>query len=196
MMNKAVFLDRDGVLNKNVFYKDSGEWESPRTLDDFVFIDGVFDPLETLLDNGYNLFIVTNQPSFAKGKTTKKHIDEILDFCLNELRAHNINIRKLFCSYNHPDSIYPEYAGPCNYRKPATGSIIEAQKGFNLDLENSWIVGDRETDVECGRNASIKTIRIKADYLDELPGQTKADYTACNLSDAMKIILNKTQSKG
>ena len=73
-INKAVFLDRDGVINKNIFYKDSNEWESPRNISDFYLLDNVIESLNLLQNHNFLLFIVTNQPSYAKGKTSLEEL--------------------------------------------------------------------------------------------------------------------------
>ena len=183
--NKAVFLDRDGVINKNIFYPSSNEWESPRVLEDFKFIDGVFSSLEKLQEKRFLLFIVTNQPSYAKGKTTLRDLKKILDFCEKEFAKNNIIITKTYCSFNHPSSIIPKLAMACKYRKPSPGALLEAAKDFDIDLTKSWMIGDRKTDVECGKNAGTKTIRI----ISENNSNSNADFIVANITEATKIIL-------
>lgn len=187
-MKKAVFLDRDGVLNKNVFYSSSGEWESPRTISDFVFIDGVFSALKKLQDNGYLLFIVTNQPSYAKGKTAMRDLQEILDFCKSELLKNEIVISKIYCSFSHPKSVIPELKD-CRYRKPSPEAILEAAREFSIDLESSWMIGDRVTDVECGKSAGVRTIFVSPDYENYQTTCIGADFNVSSLTEAVVKIL-------
>jgi D-glycero-D-manno-heptose 1,7-bisphosphate phosphatase len=163
VMNKAIFLDRDGVINNNIFYYDTNEWESPRLVSEFQFIDGAIPAIKKLQDTGFLLFIVTNQPSAAKGKTTIQDLKKILNFCENELQKNGIKITKIYCSFNHPKSIIPELAKECKYRKPSAGGLLEAQQEFNLDMKNSWMIGDRDTDIECGKIACVNTIKIAPD---------------------------------
>lgn len=189
-MQKAVFLDRDGVLNKNIFYPSSSAWESPRIVQEFEFLDGVIPSLKKLQDAGFLLFIVTNQPSYAKGKTTLCDLQKILSFCQNELLKIDISITKIYCSFNHPKSKIPELAVECKYRKPAAGALLEAKKEFNLDMKNSWMIGDRETDVECGKAAQVKTIFITPDYSQKKITSETADFNALNITEAVSIITN------
>lgn len=190
-MNKAVFLDRDGVINKNVYYKSTGEWESPRTLAEFQLIDGAIGALKQIQNAGYLLFIVTNQPSYAKGKTTLEELKSINQNLLGVLLSHNIIIKKLYVSYSHSNSVIPELAVEDKYRKPSPQALLEAAKEFNIDLSQSWMVGDRETDVECGIRAGAKTIQITPDYETTLKINSKATHNCLNIKDAASIITSQ-----
>jgi len=190
--SKAVFLDRDGVLNKNVWYDDSKEWESPRVLADFTFRENVPEALKRLQSEGYLLFIVTNQPSYAKGKTTLAHLHEILQHCIASLHKEGIAIKKTYCSFHHPKSIVPELAAPCPYRKPSPQALLDAIRDYRLDAAQCWMIGDRDTDIECGMAAGVKTIRIAPDYETAGPAQPKAGRNgmklAMNLAEAVDHI--------
>ena len=170
-------MDRDGVLNQNIFYQDTNEWESPRRLSEFKFVDGAILAIKKLQDAGFLLFIVTNQPSYAKGKATLRDLKKILRFCENELQKNDIKITKIYCSFNHPKSIILELAKECKYRKPSAGALLEAEQEFNLDMKNSWMIGDRDTDIECGKTAGVKTIKIAPDAV-------------LNISEAVNKIIN------
>ncbi len=188
MDNKAVFLDRDGVINKNIFYDSSGEWESPRVIAEFEFINGSVEAMRELQDLGYRLFIATNQPSYAKGKTGLKDLQEIITYCENSLRQSGVFIEKTYCSFNHPKSIVPELAGFCKYRKPSAGALLEAQAEFGLDMAESWMIGDRATDIECGNTAGVHTIRVSPDYEQQMPDDKNADFNAFDMRQATEII--------
>jgi len=184
--NKAVFLDRDGVINKNIYYKDSNEWESPRKTSDFYLLDGVVESLQELQENNYLLFIVTNQPSYAKGKTSLKSLQEIIELTDKTMKNNNINIIKTYCSFKHKDSIYKEFLTPCEYRKPKIGSLVDAKENYKIILENSWMIGDRDTDIECGLKAKTKTIKINN---KQEKNNKYAFYNVKNLQEAKNKIL-------
>lgn len=187
-INKAVFLDRDGVINKNIFYDDSKEWESPRNVSDFFLLDDVIESLDLLQKNNYLLFIVTNQPSYAKGKTSLNELKKIMKYTEEILLNNNIKIKDIYCSFKHKDSIYKEFLTPCDYRKPGIASLLEAKKKYNVNLESSWFIGDRDTDVECGINGGTKTIKIKLPHEED---NMMADFNVKNIKEAsLKIIDN------
>jgi D-glycero-D-manno-heptose 1,7-bisphosphate phosphatase len=188
----AIFLDRDGVINKNVFYHDTEEWESPRTPGEFAFIEGAVTAIQRLHQAGYTLFIVTNQPSYAKGKTTLENLKQILEDCVLKLRKAGIPIVHAYCSYAHPQSVVPELKFDCPYRKPAPGALLQAAQDYNIDLKKSWMIGDRETDIECGYAAGVRTIRVAPDYQQfTRPDSRLATENALNLVKAADIILTK-----
>ena len=190
--NKAIFLDRDGVINKNIYYKDSNEWESPREISDFKLQDNVIESLNILQKYHFLLFIVTNQPSYAKGKTSLENLNEILDYTKNILKKNSINIQKIYCSYKHKDSIYDAFKTPCEFRKPSIGALLDAEKNFDINLSQSWTIGDRDTDIECGIKAGTKTIKIN---LINGSSNKDANYNVSNLQEASKKILkNLTNS--
>ena len=148
--NKAIFLDRDGVINveKNYLYK----------IEDFEFIDGVIEALKYLQDKGYLLFIITNQSGINRGYYTKKDFYKLTDWMLSELKKHNIEISQVeFCPHTPNEN--------CNCRKPKTGMIENILKNYNIDLENSWLIGDKESDIKTALNAKIKnTIQVKSGH--------------------------------
>jgi D-glycero-D-manno-heptose 1,7-bisphosphate phosphatase len=189
IIRKAVFLDRDGVINKNVFYHSSNEWESPRILNDFCFIDGALEAIRKLYKNGFKIFIVTNQPSYAKGKTTLKSLKKIMKFCNEKIRAHDIKITKTYINFNHPRAIHTNYRKFCVYRKPSPQAIIDAINKHNLIKEYCWIIGDRDTDIECGISANINTIKVKPDYEKILIKNKVAKYNANDITEAVELIL-------
>ena len=189
-LNKAVFFDRDGVLNKNIYYKDTNEWESPRLLKDLKIFKNIYKSLYILQKNNYKIFIVTNQPSYAKGKTTLKNLKLIQKKINNYFKENSVNISKVYCSYKHKDSIYKKYKTPCCYRKPNTGSLVEAKNKYNLDLSRCWIIGDRETDIEFGCKKNLKTIRIINKKESSKIIKTNANFKAKNTEEAVKIIVD------
>ncbi|MBD3842389.1 MAG: D-glycero-beta-D-manno-heptose 1,7-bisphosphate 7-phosphatase [Campylobacterales bacterium] len=141
-MNKALFLDRDGVINKekNYLYKK----------EDFEFIDGVFETCKYFQDRGYLIIIITNQAGIARGKYTEEDFEILTKWMIKEFNNKNIKISKVYHCPHHPD-----FSGECECRKPKSKMILDAQKEFDIDLENSILVGDKNSDIEAGINAGI-----------------------------------------
>lgn len=142
-MRKALFLDRDGVINKekNYLYK----------IEDFEFIDGVFDTCRYFQDLGYLIIVITNQAGIARGKYTEKDFDILTTWMIKEFEKEKITISKVYHCPHHPD-----FSGECACRKPNTGMLIQAQNEFDLDLSQSILVGDKNSDIEAGIKAGVK----------------------------------------
>jgi len=141
-MKKALFLDRDGVINKekNYLYK----------IEDFEFIDGVFETCKYFQDKGYLLVIITNQAGIARGKYSEDDFEKLTLWMLEQFKENGIQITQVYHCPHHPD-----FSGECSCRKPKSGMILEAQKEFEIDLKNSILVGDKNSDIEAGINAEI-----------------------------------------
>lgn len=141
-MNKALFLDRDGVINKekNYLYK----------IEDFEFIDGVFDTCRYFQDKGYLIIIITNQAGIARGKYTENDYEVLTIWMTNQFERENIKVSKVYHCPHHPD-----FSGECECRKPNIGMLLEAQTDFNIDMSQSILVGDKNSDIEAGINAGI-----------------------------------------
>ena len=182
---RAVFLDRDGVLNRNVFNPLTGTYESPHRAEDFELLPGVLEGLALLQRTGYRLILVSNQPSYAKRKTSLAAIRAIHQRLACALDGAGILFDAFCYCLHHPDGTIPEFSGRCQCRKPSPYFLLQAKARFDLDLANSWMIGDRETDVLCGLAAGVRTIRVAADHPGPGSGQpTAAERTARDLADA------------
>ncbi|HWZ11954.1 MAG TPA: HAD family hydrolase [Acidobacteriaceae bacterium] len=188
---RAVFLDRDGVINKNVYYESTGEWESPRSPDHFEIADGVLDVLRELQSAGFLLFVVSNQPNYAKGKAAMETLNAIHQRLADALDQAGIHFSGFYYCYHHPEGIVPSHSFECDCRKPSPHFLMHAASEFHINLADSWIVGDRDTDIQCGHAAGTRAIRI----IDELGnGLEKADYNVSDLAAAAEIILRESTS--
>jgi len=143
---KAVFLDRDGVINKEKNFVTS--WE------EFEFIDGIFENINRLNKAGFLVIIVTNQSGISRGFYTEETLKEIHNKMMRIMKENEARIDDIFYC--------PHYDDNCNCRKPKPGMILEAAKKHNIDLSKSWVIGDSERDIEAGRRAGCKTILVKA----------------------------------
>jgi D-glycero-D-manno-heptose 1,7-bisphosphate phosphatase len=156
---KAIFLDRDGTINKYVGFL--------RNIDDFELIDGVAEAIKKINSSGYLTIVVTNQPVIARGEVTFEQLNEIhnkMETLLGESGAYLDGI--YFCPH-HPHKGYEgevaELKIDCDCRKPKAGMLFKAAEDFNIDLSKSWIVGDGENDILCGKNAGCHTASIGED---------------------------------
>lgn len=183
-MAKAVFLDRDGVISANVFYADTGEVEAPRTAGDFTILPGALQAMKQLADAGFLLFLVSNQPNQAKRKATAADHDAIQAKLVTALGAAGIGIEEFFYCFHHPKGIEPSLSGPCDCRKPSPYFLNKARTAHDLDMTQSWMVGDRDTDIACGKAAGVRTISIAEDARS-----MGADHAAASLAQAGRIIL-------
>jgi D-glycero-D-manno-heptose 1,7-bisphosphate phosphatase len=149
LKNKAVFLDRDGVINRetgrHVF--DTGS---------FVINNGVFEALSLLKTRGYILIVISNQSGIARGLYTHDHVREVHAMLIKELKARGIELTEIYYCPHHPS------AGNCLCRKPGSLLIEKAIARFNIDPRMSWMVGDRERDIEAARRAAVRGILIQS----------------------------------
>ena len=148
-MNKAVFLDRDGVVNveKNYVYK----------IEDFEFMPGIFDLCKKYQQNGYLLFVITNQAGIARGYYTEEQFHVLKDWMIKQFEKQGILITKVYFCPHHPD-----FTGECECRKPNPGLILQAAKEFDIDLSESILIGDKESDIEAGESAGVRmNINVK-----------------------------------
>lgn len=169
---KAVFLDRDGVINKLV--NRNGLAQAPYTLEEFELYPGVEEGLRIIKDAGYLAIIVTNQPDVARGWVKKENVDLINNKIKELLPIDDIKI----CFHTNADH--------CLCRKPMPGMLLDAAKEWQIDLSQSYMMGDRYGDVAAGKKAGCKTILIgKGDARGDYP---MPDYQADFLINAVKLI--------
>ncbi len=147
---KAVFLDRDGVLNQEM-----GDYV--RRLEDFHILDN-FDALKTLQDKGYMLLVATNQGGLAKGWYTEEELCKMHSHLKAVYAEHGVELTDFFYCPHHPN-----FTGDCDCRKPKPGLLLQGIEKYNVDPALSYFIGDRERDVEAGTAAGVKGILIDSD---------------------------------
>lgn len=149
---KAIFLDRDGTINKYVGFL--------RNIDDFELIEGVSEAIKMINQSGYLAIVVTNQPVIARGEVTWEELHEIHKKMETLLGKDGAYIDGIYICPHHPDKGFegerPEYKIDCDCRKPRPGLLLQAAKDFNIDLSRSIMIGDSKNDVEAGKNACCK----------------------------------------
>lgn len=149
--NIAIFLDRDGVLNKEVNYLSDPK--------DFQLLDGIIEALKIFKKKGYLLIIVTNQSGIAKGYFTEETLTAIHYKMEKILKNHEIFLDDIIYCPHHP-----KFTGECDCRKPKPGMIFQARDKHNIDLDKSFMVGDTLKDIEAGKNAGCKTVLVLTGY--------------------------------
>lgn len=189
-MKKAVFLDRDGVLNELVLNPATGEYEPPHSPNDLIIYPDVIESLRIIQEAGFDLFLVSNQPDYAKGKTTLENIHAVHTRFDHILTSGGIHFQEYYYCYHHPNGIVPEYSFSCECRKPKPYFLLKAALDYGVDLENSWMIGDRDTDIECGKAAGTRTILVEEAHSSGLRGSRKPECTTANLKEAVTIILD------
>lgn len=183
----ALFLDRDGVLNELVFYASSGEWESPRTPEDLRLLAGAGQALRALADQGWLLFLVSNQPSFAKGKTSLESLQAVAEALEARLAADGVRFCRTCYCFHHPESRVPGY-GPCLCRKPSPTFLLQAAQDFGLDLASSWMIGDQDLDLLCARNAGCRSVLIPCPASAGKRGQLRPTLTVPDLAALAELL--------
>jgi transaldolase len=173
-MVRAVFLDRDGVINRT--FVREGKPYPPRSLEEFVILDGVRDACRELKARGFTLVVATNQPDVGRGILARAVVEE-----MHAEMCHTLPIDRVEVCYDP--------GGPSDCRKPAPGMLLRAARALDIDLGKSYMVGDRWRDIDCGVAAGCKTIFIDNQYAEELHHQP--DFRVTNLLEATRLILEK-----
>ena len=157
---RAVFLDRDGVLNANVFYRDTGAWEAPRRVEDFRLLPGVVPTLKKLQTAGFVFVLVSNQPNEALGKSSRAELRAIHKAMAVSFEQHGVRFLDYCYCPHHPKAVVAKLGGLCRCRKPSPYWLFRAASRYGINLQTSWMVGDRTTDTACGAAAGVRSIRI------------------------------------
>ena len=147
MKRKALFLDRDGVINVDYGYV--------HRIIDFTFCEGIFTLSRKAIKKGYHLIVVTNQSGIARGYYNESSFLELSSWMCGEFKKKGAPISNVYFAPNHPVEGLGKYKISDNRRKPAPGMILEAAEEFNLDLRNSVLIGDKKTDIVAGLSAGI-----------------------------------------
>jgi D-sedoheptulose 7-phosphate isomerase len=179
--NRAVFLDRDGVINRP-FVRD-GKPFPPPTPQELELLPGVSEALHELKSHGYELLVVTNQPDVGRGKQSREALEAMHKALATSLPVDDI----LVCCHTDEDK--------CDCRKPLPGMLLEAGRRHNIDMASSFMVGDRWRDIEAGYNAGCKTILIDYGYSERAPDRVP-DLRVGSLREAADWIIRSTPRKG
>lgn len=181
-LRPAVFTDRDGTLNVQVIR--GGNPFAPETVEEFHLFPGVQDACRELHAAGFVLVVVTNQPDVTRGTQSLA----VVEAMHAKLRTLIPEIQRVEVCYASGDEVPPDPR-----RKPLPGLILDAARDLGLDLSRSWMIGDRWRDIDCGKNAGVRTVFIDFNYAEQL--RAAPDFTVCSFPDAARIILAQPEAR-
>lgn len=201
-MNKALFLDRDGTIVKEVEGKTPETLGYLLTVEEVELIEGSADAIALARKSGYKIIVITNQSAVARGWLTIEELNRINQRMYTLLLEANPEavIDALYYSPYHKDGIVEKYSIEHESRKPNTGMILSARKEHNIELSGSYMIGDSFSDMQTGVNAGLHNILVETGYgktahrkcLDE---KVKIDFIASNLFDAVKYIAKTGENR-
>ena len=176
MNQKALFLDRDGVINVDHGYVYK--------LEDFQFIDGIFDLCRYAFSKGYLIFVVTNQAGIGRGYYSEADFNFLTQWMSEEFLAQDVLISKVYYSPFHPKHGLGKYKKHDESRKPMPGMIHQAVREFGIDLSESTLIGDKGTDILAGQNAGVRTNILYNESSEVRPDSTLNCHFVSTLNEA------------
>ena len=195
MLNKAVFLDRDGIINEMVYSEEHGYVDTPSRTQQFKLINGVTKAIRIARALDYKIIIISNQPGIAKGYYDKATFGMMRKKMHKVLRKSHASVDDEFYCFHHPNAKIATYKKKCSCRKPSTGLIKKAIRIHNVDLKKSYFIGDGLVDMEAAKKANCRSIfvgnvnsTITALFKKK---DIEPEYIARNLLDAMYFIRDK-----
>lgn len=192
---KAVFLDRDGVINKLIYHHEHGILDSPFTVEQFALISGVGEAIKRLRRHRYRVVLVSNQPGIAKGHLTHETFEAIRERMNRMLAVHGARLDREYYCLHHPEAEVARLKVSCDCRKPAPGLLFRAAEDMGINLEQSWMVGDGITDIQAGKSAGCHTVligRMKCELCElMLKHNARPDFIAPGLEEAVRDIIEK-----
>lgn len=190
MKRPAVFLDRDGTINEEMGYINH--------LSRFVLLPRSSEAIRLLNQEGFLAIVVSNQSGVAKGYFPETLVQEINDHMRNLLKREGAFVDAIYYCPHHPSASVPSYRMTCQCRKPLTGLIRKAYDHHDIDMDRSFIIGDRLTDMEMARNAGLRGVLVKTGYgMGEIEhllpqGAVAPDHIAADLLEGVKWILESS----
>jgi D-glycero-D-manno-heptose 1,7-bisphosphate phosphatase len=183
------------VLNEGVPDPVSGELESPLQAGDVRLLAGAAEAAGRLAAAGYALVCVTNQPAAAKGKTTLEGLRAVHERVVELLAREGVELAASYLCLHHPEGVVPELAGRCDCRKPAPGMLLDAAEALELALNDSWMLGDTDSDVQAGQSAGCRTVLIGyPGSAHKRLGSVTPDLFASDLADGVAQLLDHDAS--
>lgn len=198
MARKAIFLDRDGVINAYVYNAEFGTVDSPNSPDEFTLTPGTGEAVAELNRLGFLVVVVSNQPGIAKGKFTPSVHEQVTAKMHAGIAAAGGKLDAVYYCLHHPDAALAAYKVRCECRKPLPGMLLEAAREWDIDLHNSYMIGDGITDIEAGRAAGTRTVFIgqSKPYIFEAFEKhgMQPDFMSPTLAGAVEIIKEQVAS--
>jgi D,D-heptose 1,7-bisphosphate phosphatase len=192
MKNKAIFVDRDGVINEVVYHSEMGIIDSPFTVEQFKLLPSVGKAINKFHKLGFLVILISNQPGMAKNQYSIDVFEKIEEKMKKELEKDNAKLDAQYYCFHHPEAKNKKYKKVCNCRKPKPGMILQATKDYDIDISKSWMIGDGINDIQAGTTAGCKTILIgnmKCDLCKIMEKKgVKPNFIVPNLYKAFLII--------
>ena len=191
-MNKAVFLDRDGVINELIYYGDMGRIDSPFTVKQFSLLPGVGEAINIINRLNFKPIVVSNQPGIARNNFSEEILAQTDIKMKRELAKSDAHLDGIYYCMHDPNGKNRKYRKVCDCRRPKPGLLIQASKDFDIDLKKSYMVGDELSDIQAGRSSGCKTIllgRMKCQLCKLMEDKgISPDIIVSNLVEAAKYI--------
>lgn len=159
-MRRAVLLDRDGVLNAAIYNPHEGKLDSPYTLDELQLLPGAAKAVRMINDMGFLVVVASNQPGVAKGKCDHAFLEAVNAALKAELTREGARLDAIYYCLHHPDACVESLRIRCDCRKPKPGLLFRAARELEIDLQQSFMVGDSAVDILAGRAAGCRTILL------------------------------------
>jgi D-glycero-D-manno-heptose 1,7-bisphosphate phosphatase len=187
-LNRALFLDRDGVINHDAGYTSHPE--------DFKFIDGIFDLCRTAKKMGYLLIVVTNQAGIGRGYYSEHDFLELTEWMCEQFEAQGVSITEVFFCPDHPEHGLGHYKNDSFDRKPNPGMVLRAAEKYQISLQGSIMIGDKESDMMAAKRAGIGVRwRFDLDEIVEKKVLGDATYQMCSLQEATVLLCGATTKR-
>lgn len=194
-MRRAVFLDRDGVINSMCYDPEHGTVDSPLTPEQFQLLPRSGEAIRLLKDAGFLCIVVSNQPIVAKGKSTLSLLNAITRQMHAALAKDGVKLDAVYYCLHHPQAVVDAYRMECECRKPKPGLLLQASRELGIDLARSYMIGDGLIDIQAGREVGCTTILLgsikcyKCKFMQAL--NTRPDFIAKDLFEAVELILER-----
>lgn len=194
-MKKTIFLDRDGIINELVYFPQAGIVDTPVNTNQVKLVFGIDELIRKAGKLGYLVIVISNQPAIGLHKISQKQFDLVDEKIRNLLLNKNLGLNAFYYCFHHPFAKLEKYKKICECRKPKTALFKKAAKEFNIDLSQSWMVGDGVDDIKAGKGAGCKTILLaninsteNLRIIEEQLGKIKPDFIIKKLPEALSII--------
>ncbi|MFC1950553.1 D-glycero-alpha-D-manno-heptose-1,7-bisphosphate 7-phosphatase [Chloroflexota bacterium] len=192
---KAIFLDRDGVINELIYHQEQGIIDSPFTAEQLRLLPGVGGAIKKLRDTGYKVILVSNQPGIAKEYMSEEAFDKIKQKMNDGLAEEGACLDGEYYCFHHPDAKIEILKASCGCRKPKPGLLLQAAEEMDIDLPQSWMIGDGLTDIKAGKDAGCQTMllgRMKCELCHLMDEENaRPDAIVSNLEEAYQCILKQ-----
>ena len=197
---KAIFLDRDGVINELVYHQEQGIVDSPFTVAQFRLLPGISEAIKRFREMGYKVILTSNQPGIAKEHMSEETFDRVSKRMKKELAKEGAFLDHEYYCFHHPDARVEKLKKNCECRKPKPGLLLRAAKDMDINLSQSWMVGDGLTDVKAGKTAGTRTIllgRMKCELCHLMDEEdARPDAITSDLREAAQFISGRGGKRG